>query len=125
MDSPTCFIAFFFSLCESFWALDKWVKIFSILDKISRIYFNFRFKKMTPRGYDTPGRLKNSNNLANQNRKYINPRVNGSGRFELGKSWRSKISLDCPLNDIANKRDRVTRFLKLVFFRDPWNIRLN
>ena len=47
----------FFSLFESAYATDQWVKIFLIFVQISLSYSNFRLKKTDSLGCDTPGRL--------------------------------------------------------------------
>ena len=44
-----------FSSFEPVWAINQWVKIFSILVQISLSYPMFRFEKTDCQGYDTPG----------------------------------------------------------------------
>ena len=63
--------------------------IFSILVKISPSYSNFSVEKTDSPGYGTPGsqifglNIRITQQILNQNRKYFNALVSGTGRFQL------------------------------------------
>ena len=127
-DSPTRFStsSFFPLIIQACPGPRQWVKIFSILVKISLSSPNFRFEKnwfpivllFTPGRF---GKVQITRQNLNQIRKYFNPLVSSPGRLEWWQKWGSKISLDCPFKQL--NRYWCKSNLKNIFCISLINIR--
>ena len=97
-DSPTKFLtSSFFFIIEPVWGTDQWVKIFSILAKISPSYSNF---SIFP-GYHTPAsRSPGDHTLASQSPRGIIPRrINFPGVLYPSESIKNAPKHDTPRFD--------------------------